>query len=80
MYNTILKRNDEERSVTWMNTNLLLDTEGFIGMKTGVTPTAGPCLTVVYIKDEIEIVLTLLNSKNLDYRWEEAKRLISWGV
>ena len=56
-----------------MNTNLLLESEGFIGMKTGITPTAGPCLTVAYSKDGIEIVLTLLNSKNLEYRWEEAK-------
>lgn len=48
-------------------------------MKTGITPTAGPCLTVVYSKDGVELVLTLLNSKNLEHRWEEAKRLIAWG-
>ena len=41
MYTTILLRKDIERTVTWLNTNLLLDTDGFIGMKTGVTPTAG---------------------------------------
>ena len=63
-----------------MNTNLLLESEGFIGMKTGITPTAGPCLTVAYSKDGIEIVLTLLNSKNLEYRWEEAKRLVMWAA
>ena len=62
-----------------MNTNLLLEIDEFIGMKTGVTPTAGPCLTVAYNKDGIDIVLTLLNSKNLDHRWEEARRLVAWG-
>ena len=40
---------DNEREVTWVNTNLLLEIDEFIGMKTGVTPTAGPCLTVAYI-------------------------------
>ena len=48
-------------------------------MKTGITPTAGPCLTVVYNKDGVEIILTLLNSKNIEHRWEEARRLIAWA-
>ena len=33
------------RKSTWKNTNKLLNIEGFIGVKTGVTPTAGPCLS-----------------------------------
>jgi serine-type D-Ala-D-Ala carboxypeptidase (penicillin-binding protein 5/6) len=30
---------------TWYNTNKLLE-DGFLGVKTGITPTAGPCLSV----------------------------------
>lgn len=34
---------------TWKNTNKLLD-KGFIGIKTGITDTAGPCLASAYKK------------------------------
>jgi D-alanyl-D-alanine carboxypeptidase len=32
----------------WENTNKLLDIQGFDGIKTGITPTAGPCLAARY--------------------------------
>lgn len=37
-----------ERKVEWMNTNKLLRRPGFIGIKTGITVTAGPCLATAY--------------------------------
>ncbi len=36
------------KEVLWENTNKLLSVEGFVGTKTGVTPSAGPCLTSVF--------------------------------
>jgi D-alanyl-D-alanine carboxypeptidase (penicillin-binding protein 5/6) len=36
------------REVVWQNTNKLLRRKGFIGVKTGVTVTAGPCLASCY--------------------------------
>jgi D-alanyl-D-alanine carboxypeptidase len=33
-----------KKEVVWENTNKLLRRKGFIGVKTGVTVTAGPCL------------------------------------
>lgn len=33
------------KDVMWENTNKLLGIEGFLGVKTGITPSAGPCLT-----------------------------------
>jgi D-alanyl-D-alanine carboxypeptidase len=45
----------------WENTNKLLD-NGFDGIKTGITETAGPCLSACY-KDYIIIVL---NSKSMN--------------
>jgi D-alanyl-D-alanine carboxypeptidase len=36
------------RNVSWKNTNRLLNTEGFVGVKTGVTPSAGPCLASMF--------------------------------
>ena len=32
------------KEVQWINTNKLLSVKGFLGVKTGVTPAAGPCL------------------------------------
>ena len=34
-----------QKEYSWDNTNKLLRVEGFIGVKTGVTPAAGPCLS-----------------------------------
>lgn len=33
------------KETTWENTNKLLGMDGFLGVKTGITPAAGPCLT-----------------------------------
>lgn len=38
----------QERKAIWKNTNKLLNFEGFAGVKTGVTPSAGPCLSSMY--------------------------------
>lgn len=35
------------RNYAWKNTNKLLD-KGFIGIKTGITDNAGPCLAAAY--------------------------------
>ncbi len=44
-YSTIIKDHNgfSERTLTWRNTNKLLK-NGFEGIKTGITDTAGPCL------------------------------------
>jgi D-alanyl-D-alanine carboxypeptidase len=64
------------RFLTWENTNKLLG-HGFNGVKTGVTDNAGPCLCVSF-KKLSTIVLVLLNSRTMDDRWIEAKRLAEW--
>lgn len=57
---------------TWTNTNKMLD-KGFVGVKTGVTPTAGPCLCTAYGN----FVITLLNSRSMDDRWRETEALLA---
>lgn len=54
----------------WKNTNKLLE-EGWSGIKTGVTNKAGPCLCSSFDK----IIVTLLNSKTMEIRWDEARLL-----
>ena len=48
----------------WENTNKLLRRKGFIGIKTGVTVTAGPCLATCYeLGDKIYTIIILKTSK-----------------
>ena len=53
-----------KREVVWENTNKLLRRPNFIGVKTGVTVTAGPCLATCYeVEDRIFIVVLLRTNK-----------------
>jgi len=42
-----MSRDGIYKSYVWKNTNKLLD-KGFIGIKTGITDNAGPCLAAAY--------------------------------
>jgi serine-type D-Ala-D-Ala carboxypeptidase (penicillin-binding protein 5/6) len=63
----------------WENTNQLLK-EGFSGIKTGITPTAGPCLAASFQKDSIEVVVIVLSCCSMESRWYEVPKLIQWGL
>lgn len=67
-----------DRTYRWENTNFLLR-EGFTGIKTGITPTAGPCLAAQINKDGQKIVIVFLDSKSMESRWFEAPKLVEWG-
>lgn len=61
--------------------------QGFDGVKTGITPTAGPCLCSAYKHvsettgpEGIIFVITILSSKDLDSRWNETVRLTMWAI
>lgn len=51
----------------WENTNKLIDTDGFNGIKTGITPSAGPCLAASFTKDEETLIIVILNSKTMEH-------------
>lgn len=67
------------RKVEWVNTNALLD-KGFKGIKTGITPAAGPCLCFFVEKNKKSIVGVLLNSRSMDVRWSEAVKLWKYSA
>lgn len=72
----VTNENGLTTKVTWENTNKLL-VKGFEGIKTGVTDNAGPCLATA-IRGKMYIVITLLNSKSMDARWDEAQSIANW--
>ena len=53
---------------------------GYSGLKTGITPTAGPCLSASIKKEEFKLVVVILNSKSMEHRWIEAPKLIDWTI
>ena len=77
-YECMVFGSDGPRKVSWENTNKLLY-KGFCGVKTGFTPSAGPCLACCYEKDGKKIVVILLRAKTMNSRWTEALRLVKWA-
>jgi len=61
----------------WNNTNKLLN-RGFIGIKTGVTYTAGPCLVTHLKKKKRSYIVVLLNCKSWDQRWIDTWKIIEY--
>lgn len=68
-----------DKGFTWYNTNKLL-TKGFNGLKTGITPTAGPCLASSYKDDHLNLIMISLSCKTPDHRWNEAMIMRDWGA
>ena len=77
---TIFNKNGTKRPVEWINTNKLLRRPGFIGIKTGITVTAGPCLASAYeFRDKVYIVVVLRCNK-VSRRFKETRKLLSWSL
>jgi serine-type D-Ala-D-Ala carboxypeptidase (penicillin-binding protein 5/6) len=72
----ITNANSFTYKICWENTNKLLN-KGFEGIKTGITDNAGPCLTAGF-KGKVHVIVTLLNSKSMEARWEEAQAIVAW--
>jgi D-alanyl-D-alanine carboxypeptidase (penicillin-binding protein 5/6) len=75
----VIDNRGSQRKMEWNNTNKLLD-KGFAGIKTGVTPNAGPCLSSLLRNEHGGVIVTLLNCKTLDHRWSEAEKLAQWAL
>jgi D-alanyl-D-alanine carboxypeptidase (penicillin-binding protein 5/6) len=63
----------------WENTNILLK-QGYTGIKTGITNTAGPCLAASTIMNGYHVVVVVLSCCSMDSRWYEVPKIINWGV
>ncbi|CAG9324946.1 unnamed protein product [Blepharisma stoltei] len=77
-YRCKVKNGGNRREIIWFNTNRLLKF-GFSGLKTGFTPSAGPCLCCSVEKRRIKRIIVLLNSVSMESRWSEGLGLWKWS-
>jgi serine-type D-Ala-D-Ala carboxypeptidase (penicillin-binding protein 5/6) len=63
----------------WTNTNRLLDTDGYLGMKTGTTTPAGACLVSLSQRGDRRLVAVVLGSTSSDARYVDTRNLFRWG-
>lgn len=76
--------NSKARTVT--STDILLDSflnrkqYGYqlVGGKTGYIPEAGYCLTVEIKKEKRSVIITVLNSNNIENRFQDVKVIADW--
>jgi D-alanyl-D-alanine carboxypeptidase (penicillin-binding protein 5/6) len=66
--------------MTWYNSNRLLTVNGFSGIKTGITQTAGSCLSVNYDHKDIKLITVVLGSRSIEDRWKDTYRLTLWAA
>lgn len=65
---------------TCENSNELLYTyPGATGIKTGYTRAAGGCLAASAIRDNHELIVIIMHSRDMDSRFTEAAQLLDYG-
>ncbi|MCA9008609.1 MAG: peptidoglycan-binding protein [Planctomycetaceae bacterium] len=67
------------RNVLWKNTNKLLATEGYDGIKTGTTEQAGACLVSTAERDGDRLIVVVLGSAASASCYTDARNLYRWG-
>lgn len=68
------------KSIYWTNTNKLLDKEGVIGVKTGITNKAGGCLSTCFIIDRhSEGFVVVLGCSSAQERFNSTLQIMKWA-
>lgn len=67
------------RNVKWENTNRLLGTDGYLGVKTGTTNAAGACLVSVGERNGRELIVVVLGAAASEARYAETRNLFRWA-
>jgi D-alanyl-D-alanine carboxypeptidase (penicillin-binding protein 5/6) len=68
-----------KRNIVWRNTNQLLRTEGYDGIKTGTTGAAGSCLVSTAQRDGQRLIVVVLGSTSTDARYTDTRNLFRWA-
>jgi D-alanyl-D-alanine carboxypeptidase (penicillin-binding protein 5/6) len=67
------------RNVLWKNTNKLLATEGYDGIKTGTTEQAGACQVSTGERNGKRLIIVVLGSAASESCYTDARNLYRWG-
>ncbi len=67
------------RNLVWRNSNRLLRTEGYSGVKTGTTSAAGACLVSHGSRDDKSLLVVVLGSSSTDARYADTRNLFRWA-
>ena len=68
-----------QRNLLWKNTNRLLGTEGYDGIKTGTTNAAGSCLVSQGTRDGKSLIIVVLGATSSDGRYVDSRNLYRWA-
>ena len=76
---TVQGPHGRKRNVVWTNTNRLLDTEGYDGVKTGTTRAAGECLVASGRRNGDHVIVVILGASSTDARYADARNLFRYA-
>ena len=68
-----------QRNILWRNTNQLLRTEGYDGIKTGTTNAAGNCIVSTGERDGRRIIVVVLGAPSTEGRYADSRNLYRWA-
>lgn len=68
-----------KRNLVWYNTNRLLRTEGYVGVKTGTTSAAGSCLVSQGQRGDRGLIVVVLGATSSDARYVDSRNLYRWA-
>ena len=81
MYEKQIDTRMKEKVLEWTNTNILLQEEGFTGLKTGWTYAANACLAATYKNktNNKTLLAIVFNSPNKKSRFDDCRQLLHWA-
>lgn len=76
---TVISREHNVNLIQWCNSNKLLN-DFFSGVKTGTTPSAGPCLCGYFQYGDFCAIACVMNTKTTESRWKDMAILFCWAL
>ena len=76
---SVVDGHGQRRDAVWNNTNHLLETEGYDGVKTGTTRAAGECLVASGRRGGDHLIVVILGASSTEARYADARNLFRFG-
>ncbi|MEM1068791.1 MAG: serine hydrolase [Planctomycetota bacterium] len=75
----VTSKSGYSRNLQWTNTNRLLGIDGYRGIKTGTTSTAGACLVSTGERHGDTLTVVVLGSQSSSARYADSRNLFRWA-